>query len=288
MSPTAGVSDVQQRAGVVEGRHGPIPIRRYGPDDFQGTPLVWVHGGGFHSGGLDQAESHAPAVAVALTGRPVVTVDYRLVSRPNKLRQPKRGRASGVRFPVPAEDVIDVFQAIRREYRTAFLGGASAGACLSAASAVRMRAEGLPGPAGLVLAYGLYHSALPALPAELRSKLRGIYRIPQFTPKIIDRICRNYAGSEEGMRDPFAFPGGHAVKGLPPVLFLDAERDAVRASGELFADELRAADVEVRYHIVAGCIHGYFNRPSHRAFRAGITTAIDWLDELESRHRPRR
>lgn len=40
------------------------------------------------------------------------------------------------------------------------------------------------------------------------------------------------------MADPFAFPGGHDLSGMPPTLVLDADRDSLRASGERFATEL--------------------------------------------------
>lgn len=59
--------------------HGPIPVRRYSPplgmSPPSSTPNVWIHGGGFFKGSLDQPESHEVARLLAAAGFKVVTVD---------------------------------------------------------------------------------------------------------------------------------------------------------------------------------------------------------------------
>jgi acetyl esterase len=67
--------------GVVMGPHGPIPVRRYTPPagvPGAATSILWVHGGAFMWGGLDQPESDAVARGLAAAGFPVVTLAYRL------------------------------------------------------------------------------------------------------------------------------------------------------------------------------------------------------------------
>jgi len=81
----SGVNEPTIRHSVT-GRH-PVPIRWYHPavegSETTGVPtLLWAHGGGFFSGGLDQPEAHDVARALAQRGLPVVTVDYRLAPVP--------------------------------------------------------------------------------------------------------------------------------------------------------------------------------------------------------------
>jgi acetyl esterase len=58
---------------------------------------------------------------------------------------------------------------------------------------------------------------------------------------------------------------------------LDAERDAMRASGEAFAHELRAAGVPVEHHLVRGAAHAFLHRPRDRAFAPGIARIAGWV-----------
>ena len=86
------------------------------------------------------------------------------------------------------------------------------------------------------------------------------------------------AGSPEAMEDPWAFPGGHDLSGMPPTLVLDADRDSLRASGDAFVAELGKAGVDVTNEIVPESAHGFLDRPGTPAFERGIGRAIRWLD----------
>ncbi|HWD62036.1 MAG TPA: alpha/beta hydrolase fold domain-containing protein [Humibacter sp.] len=118
----------------IEGRGGPIRLRDYLPASapFR-TPVLWLHGGGFSSGGPDEKESDAPARVIAQSGRAVRTVDYRLAVRPAPWR--KRDLAS-MRNPYPAglHDVVDAAKDFSAAGRPYIIGEASAGACLAAAA----------------------------------------------------------------------------------------------------------------------------------------------------------
>jgi acetyl esterase/lipase len=265
----------------VLGRHGPIPIRRYRPAGRPATVVVWVHGGAFSHGGLDQRESHDVSLALADSGFEAVAVDYRLVPPWSWWRRPRPGVLGGTRYPIPLEDVIDATTIVHQEASQAglplILGGASAGACLSAAAALRTSAEGSPTPDRLVLAYGTYHAALPPLPTHIRARVRSIHGLMQFRPETVERMNRNYAGCPEAMDDPHAFPGGHDLSGLPPTLCIDADRDSLRASGEQFARELGLAGVDVSHCVVEGSTHGFLDRPQAAAFDEGIRRIAHWI-----------
>jgi acetyl esterase len=266
----------------VDGPHGAVPARRYTstePIGPRSAALVWVHGGAFSSGGLDQMESHAVSATVAAAGRTVVAVGYRRVPPWSWWRRPRKGVLEGIRFPVPIDDVLAVVEHLRKEdpRRPVALGGASAGACLAAGMAVRQNSWGGAMPATLILAYGTFHAALPTISPELKARIRGRHALMQFNPGVVERMNRNYAGSAAAMNDPFAFPGGHDVRGLPPTFLIDADRDSLRASGEKFAKELAAAGVSAEHAVVPDSTHGFLDRPGTVAFSQGISLINDRL-----------
>lgn len=272
------VSALEVRDYSIPGRHGAIPVRRYVPQEPEHpTPVVWLHGGAFSYGDLDMPESDAVARAIASLGRTVVAVDYRRVPPWSYWRAPQPGVLPGVRFPVPVEDVVDAVEAVRAEFGTVALGGASAGACLAAAATLHRVRRGEPAAEGLVLAYGTLHAELPPISDELRRRIRGRYWFWQFRPGTVTRMNRNYAGRPEAMGDPFAFPGGHDLRGMPRTLVIDADHDSLRASGERFAAELRDATVDTTYSVIEGSTHGFLNRPAEPEFDRAIGEIRRWI-----------
>lgn len=269
----------------VSGQHGPIPIRHYRSSHAgtEATPVIWLHGGAFAYGGLDQAESDAPARAMAAAGRPVVTVDYRLVPRWSWIKAPKPGQLPGIRYPIPLEDVLDVIASVRAKAPDGkfYLGGASAGACLAAAATVRLRDEGHV-PQGLILCYGTFHAKLPPLSSELRTRIRGRFALTQFRAGTVQKMNRAYAGRLEFMDRPDAFPGGHDQTSFPPTLMIDADHDSLRASGEKFAGELRTGKVSLDYEVLAGSRHGFLDQPDTEHFHEAMRKTSQWL--LSSDH----
>lgn len=264
---------------TVAGRHGLIPVRRYrAPGATSSQALVWLHGGGFSYGGLDQLESHAAAAAIAHAGAEVVAVEYRLVPQWSWLRDPDPALMEGIRFPIPVDDAVDAFVAVADSSpRPVSLGGASAGACLAAAAAAHLVSQTSISPASLTLAYGTFHAALPTVTADISSRIRGRGRLTQFRPETVHRMNLNYAGSVEAMSDSYAFPGGHALTPLPRSLLVDADRDSLRASGRAFAEELRMAGTAVTYAVIDDAKHGFLDHPGTPEFAAGVDAITAFL-----------
>jgi acetyl esterase len=249
-----------------------IRIRDYLPTRQTGAPLVWVHGGAWVWGGLDQRESHAVAQTLAASGRRVRTVDFAFVG-------PMRLRPSEVRFPVPRDEVIAVTRDLRAETGTSvFLGGASAGASLALSAARELR--GSSTLLGMPLAYGTFHARLPKPSPDLHRRLRGRHAFGQFTPDVVRRMNLNYAGSVDLMAA--AHVGGSDLRGLPPVLLVDADRDALRASSETLLGELRLAEVTAEQVVVPETRHGFLDRPGTLGFERGLAVMRSWLASLES------
>ncbi|PPF43142.1 esterase [Pseudoclavibacter sp. AY1F1] len=297
---------VEATNSAVVGPHGPVPVRTYSPaSPARGAlrspvlPFIWLHGGGFYSGGLAQPETHEVAFALARAGFEVTTVDYRLVTLGGRAKS-KAADASGggtaddrhrtcksrrddhpeVRYPVSLDDVLAVVATVSaRSPEGLVLGGASAGACLAAGAAYRLERAGASPIRGLFLTYGTFHARLPARSPELLSRLRGGRRYVH-TPWLIGAMNLNYAGSEEVLSRPDAFPGGHDLSGFPPSLVVDADRDAMRASGSLFARELHDAGVDTEYRVLPGSSHAFLNRPRDPAFVRGIDLLSDWMRQL--------
>ena len=111
-----------------------------------------MHGGAFQFGDLDMNEARLDSPAVGSPGHPpaVVSVDYRLA-------------VDGVRYPVPLDDVVAAIRWVQAKttdlgITSLSVGGASAGANLAAAAALRLRDEDKWVPEHLVLVYPMMHS----------------------------------------------------------------------------------------------------------------------------------
>ena len=260
----------------IDGLGGRIRVRDYHPANRTArTAFLWVHGGGFSYGGLDQKESDAPARALARSGTFVRTVDYRLAPKIGLFREPDLSALPG-RFPAGLDDVVSAVESLAQlEGAPITLGGASAGGNLAAAAALRLRDESAVMPRSLVLAYGAFHAVLPT-GSTIESELRGPLARWAFNPAMYRRIALNYVGDPEKLVPSLAFPGGFDLAGLPPTLSVNASNDRLRASGEAFTRELRSTGVEVHETVVEGT-HGFLNSPRSRKFADGMRELTRWL-----------
>lgn len=275
---------------TVPGPHGAIPVRVYLPESPR-RGLVWAHGGAFSFGGLDQAESDWVARELAARGVAVVAVDYRLSPTPDWMASvtglPPQ---DGVHFPVASEEMDTVFLWSATllpdlDATDWSLGGASAGANLAAGAALRLRDQKGPSPRSLLLAYGLFHATHPPLSPELATKFGALpSEAAVFTPEVLQLISVNYVGDPALLADPYAFPGGHDLTGLPPTFLLNSDFDSIRASAEQFAIELIAAGVDTLLVREPRTLHGHLD-----GVQDGSTTSLarmaHWL--LSDLVRPR-
>lgn len=269
--------------------------RIYRAEEPSGAALVWLHGGAFMFGDLDMPEADAVARALAAGGVSVVSVDYTLAPQEGAAGLPEPDGFDGMpspeelflmrpgpraAFPVASLQTVAAFDwavAHASELGAAVdrvaLGGASAGGNLAAGAAVRLRDRAGAVPSALLLAYPVLHAELPAADASLLAALEGVPVALTFPPEAVAAITANYLGGADPA-DPYAFPAGAALDGLPPTLLLTAERDRLRASAEAFACQLIAAGVDTEVCRAPGALHGFLNEPGHPAALSAIARML--------------
>ena len=174
--------------------------------------LVWAHGGGFLGGDLDMREADWTAREVcARAGAVVVSVDYRLA-------------VDGVSYPVPHDDTVaavawvrDNAAALGIDAARIAVGGASAGANLTAGAVLKLRDRDGWLPSTLVFVYGVAHPVVPPASPALAAALAELP--PLLAPTAGQRddfLTVNYLGGPISSADGYAMPAlGRARRALP-------------------------------------------------------------------------
>ena len=263
---------VDIRDDVVPGPHGPVPVRLYRAVGASGAApaLLWNHGGGFVGGDLDMNESHVVGAELAArSGALVVAVGYRLANQ-------------GVRYPVPLDDVEAAWlwlaahaHELGVDARRIAIGGGSAGANLAAATVVRLRGNGGPLPAAVLLAYPALHFPLPAVDDDVHAVMATLPRVLRAPASVVSSMFANYAGRLSDLPAE-VIPGNAPLGGFPATRILISEFDDFRPSGELFAEQLAEAGVPVETRLATGMLHGHLNRTPALA---EVSRSLDFFAE---------
>ena len=249
--------------------HGNVVVRVYRPAKASAKApcVIYSHGGGFMKGDLDSSDNFAWGLAQELDAV-VVSVDYRL--------------APEHPFPAAFDDVYGVLSYVADhpgefgiDVQRIAVCGDSAGGNLSAAVSLAARdragpkiiAQSLIYPGtGLDQSGGSYeeNAEAPGLSRAATQKYREMYM-----PRAAD------------LENPYARPviaPSHA--GLPPAYVHTAQHDPIRDDGEVYANKLRDAGVDVTYRCAAYMIHGFLRaRAIGDGGRAEFTAIVEWLRE---------
>lgn len=273
------------------GPHGDVPIRIYhvaGTEPKNG--VLWMHGGAFMFGDLDMPESHWVAQQLASADRVVVAADYRLAPIPEGL-SPDVPASDGEFFPVASEELAALAESLITDDEIAdadnwVIGGASAGGTLAASVALQLRDGGGPQPQGLLLAYPMTHAQSPEFRPELAEKVAALpEEVPNPRQSINDLALYYVGGDPAALANPYAFPGGHDVEGLPATFIVNSDSDKLRASGEAFGGELAAAGVDVQIVREPESLHGHLNGPDNVGAEESIERIKRWLNSVEAANR---
>lgn len=237
-----------------------VPVRSYEPGGAvePWATLVWAHGGSFMRGTLDWPEADWVSRSFAAAGLRVISVDYVLASET-------------VKAPAPSNDVAAVLAWAGAEFEGPLVaGGASAGAHL-AVLATLDQVDSNPdrAAAALILEYPTLHRVQRADP-RIADAAAALPEVRRFRADRIAEMYDFYLGAQgqaQGAEGP-AVAGElppERLAQLPQTIIVNADADELRASGEEFADQLRAAGVRVVEAIEPDTVHGYLNRPEESA-----------------------
>lgn len=225
------------------GSGGAIPIRVYRPQACNGAALVFYHGGGFVTGGIDEADIQCRRIAT-VSGRVVCSVGYRL--------------APEHRFPAAVNDAVAAFvfvvgrsSDLSIDHNRVAVGGESAGGTLAAVVAQSARDAG---PSSIDRQVFIYAGFDPGGHYPSRTSTE---RPPILSPADIDWCHRHYFNDPDNLTDPRASPIRGELRGLPPALVMVAEADPLRDEGVAYAEALRSAGCDVELRRYSRQPHGF-------------------------------
>lgn len=243
-------------------RGGERPVRIYRVDQKDDLPtVVFVHGGGYAVGSLDDVHHEALRLAAALPAN-VVSISYRLA--------PENPWPAGVD---DGEDIIEVIAAGAipglKPTQIAF-GGISAGAGLVAAVTQRLLAKG-NSPLGLLFLMSPWLDLTQTLPS---THIYGKGHILERTT--LDLFIEAYRGKDGSVEHPEVSPARHPLPAnWPATIILSAECDPLADDAAIFARRLSEADIPHVWRVARGMPHA-FHAWVGQLPSASVET--DWLD----------
>jgi len=229
----------------VRGDAAEVPVRLLVPPGPVRALIVYLHGGGWVVGGVEQSDTLARELA-ARAACAVLVVDYRL--------------APEHPFPGAVDDAWaatrwahDHLERLLGARRPLVVAGDSAGGNLAAVVARRARDEDL--------ALALQVLVYPVIAPDFDTPT---YLDPEnqlfLTSDGMRWFWDQYAPGSEQRVTPAASPlAARDLSGLAPAVVLVAEHDVLRHEGEQYAAALRAAGVPVVERLFEGQMHLFFS-----------------------------
>ncbi len=245
--PTAPLEMAKVENKKIPGAAGQIDARIYTPKTDVKGPLpviAYWHGGGFVIADLDVYDASPRALAKGANAI-VVSLDYR--------------RAPEAKFPAAHDDAFAGYQwvvknaaAIGGDPKRIAVAGESAGGNLAANVSIMARDKSIPLPVHELLVY----------PVAQTSMSTESYRDWTFG-KPLDKAMMGwfvdkYTRTPEDLKDTRINLVDAKLDGLPKTTIVLAEIDPLRSDGEMLADKLKAAGVEVDRKTYEGVTHEFF------------------------------
>ena len=207
---------------------GEVTARVYRPDADAPLPCyLYLHGGGWWLGTLDQSDSACRGIATD-AACVVVSLDYRL--------------APEHKFPTATEDcyaallwIVDHAHELGVDPSRIAVGGGSAGGNLAAVVALMARDRGGP---------------------ELVLQVLEI-AVVDFTTPSKEMYIDLYLGDRVNATNPYVSPLlAPDLSGLPPALVMSVEFDTLATEDAAYAQRLRDAGIPVEERCWEGQFHG--------------------------------
>ncbi|MCE2994823.1 MAG: alpha/beta hydrolase [Flammeovirgaceae bacterium] len=238
-----------------------VPAEKLTGSDTSGTAtLLYLHGGGYVIGS-PKSHSHMVAQFVATSGMSAYSVDYRL--------------APEHPFPAAIDDAVLAYRALLDQGIPAskiIISGDSAGGGLTMATALKLKAEGLPQPAGLFVISPWAN--LQQEGASYAAKAEADFIVDKAS---LDRWAAVYLNGASA-QGPLASPVLADLSGLAPILIHVGSEEVLLADSRRLAKAAGLALVDVRLKIVPHMPHVFhYMWPQVTAARVAIGEAAAWM-----------
>jgi len=231
-----------------------------GSDTSGSATLLYLHGGGYVIGS-PKSHSHMVAQFVATSGLTAYSIDYRLA--------PEHA------FPAAIDDAVLAYRALLDQGIPAskiIISGDSAGGGLTMATALKLRAEGLPQPAGLFVISPWAN--LQQEGASYAAKAEADFIVDKAS---LDRWAAAYLNGASA-QGPLASPVLADLSGLAPLLIHVGSEEVLLADSLRLAKAAGLALVDVTLKIVPHMPHVFhYMWPQVTAARIAIGEAAAWM-----------
>lgn len=228
-----------------------IPARLHVPRNAGATSpcLLYMHGGGFVVGSLSTHDRLARELAELLAAR-VLSLEYALAPE-HPYPQGLDDCVEGARWLAASARQLGVDPA------RLLIGGDSAGACLSAATLLRLRDEGSPPLfTAAILLYG------PFAGGETESLRAWGDRELMLSRKQMKWFARAYVSGDAPRSGHYLAPLEADLHGLPPAILIVGTLDPLLSDSQLFAAALLEAGVPAELHVYEDGIHAFLQIPT--------------------------
>ncbi|MBS7708133.1 alpha/beta hydrolase [Chelatococcus asaccharovorans] len=224
---------------------GLVPIRLYRPAAADGGWMLWIHGGGFVSGGLDTHDLLCRRLADGC-GQTVISLDYRL--------------APENPYPAALDDCLAVLDWLMArgtqsglDPERGAIGGSSAGGNLAAAVTIARRGREGPGLRCQVLVYPCVDATMSM--SRYATHGEGYQLTSAMMAHYLDAYCGAAPVRDQPLLSPFFAPD---LTGLPPAHVAIAELDPLSEEAGAYATRLADSGVPVERCNYLGVMHGFF------------------------------
>ncbi|MFT4026507.1 MAG: alpha/beta hydrolase fold domain-containing protein [Novosphingobium sp.] len=201
--------------------------------------MLYIHGGGFSTGGGDAAIFAAMQFAHYADAK-VYSVDYRMLP--------------DVQFPVPLDDTLEAYRFVLQRHgrRNVAIYGPSAGANLAAALVLKARDTGVPMPAACAM-----HSC-PSDMSDSGDSANTNYMVDIILREMKPGLSTNYAGKAD-LKNPYLSPvHGDFSKGYCPTLMTTGTRDLLLSGTVRLHRAMVKAGVQAEIHVWEAMTHAPF------------------------------
>jgi len=219
-----------------------VKLRIYRPNNGGKSPvIIYFHGGWFNAGNLETHDTPLRQLA-NLSQTVIIAVDYRL--------------APEYPFPAGINDcecavkwIIENASLLHLNPNKITIAGDSAGAALATTMARKFREL----ISAQILIYPVTDNSLKT------SSWSEFQNGPLLDLKGGIQAWKWYLPNSEDQNNPDAVPIlAEDLKNLPPTFIAVAEYDPLKDEGILYAEKLKANDIDVNFKLYKGTTHGFF------------------------------